>query len=358
MRILIILFFSPFLLRGQESNGVESYFKYVNQADQHIMLEDWEQVVAHYENAFKYSADPFFTDIVNYLNSVILTKESGILKMRKITYWLNYLINEKRVKWNYLEEILIPNFLVSEYKNNFFYSKKNDDFKSVTDSVILQIFYDDQNVRPKNARYTKEDKIAIDSVDQVNWIRFNEFINKYGFPCEQNVSFSLGDYELWSIVSLLLRHFVQEGYGEEVIDILQKEFNNLKIPRNIIASVYDLENNMSGGNKKHYSYIVTYVTFIGANIYKPLIDYKEDNIALINKNRAKIYLPELEVSLKNSVCKSMCVEGRIKNFFIEPYVSMDNLPSFLFEGEEKQNKIKGLKIIPSKIVDNCPCERF
>lgn len=358
MRITLIILILPTLLCGQKNSRVGAYFLKINKAESNIMTENWGTASIIYEEAFNETINPFFSDVVNYLNCLILSEESGIKKIRKLTYWINYLINEKGVKWEYLEDNLFPDFLLREYKKDFCYTQQKDSLNMIADSMLLQIFIDDQNVRPKKARYTKEDKIAIDSMDQVNWKRFNEFIHRFGFPCEQNVSISLGEYEIWSVISLLLRHFVQDGYGEEVIAILQKEFQALKIPRNIIGSVYDLEYHMSGGDKKHYNYVTTYITFIGANIYKPLINYSEESIALINQNRLSIYLPEMETSLMNSVCKTMCVKGKVKKFFIEPYVYMDNLPSFLFENDEDQQLLNKMKIEPVKYVVDCPCETF
>lgn len=358
MRVILILLIVPSFLWGQKNNRVEAYFLNINEAESHIMQADWNTASIIYEEAFNQTINPLFSHIVNYLNCVILNDYAGIKKTRKLTYWINYLMNQKGVHWEYLESHLIENFLIQEIKKDFCYTRQKDTTHVLADSMLLQIFHDDQNIRPDRPKYTQEDRMAIDSMDKVNWERYKAFIKRFGFPGEQNVSISLGEQELWVVNATLLRHFVQQGFGEAVIHILQKEFENLIIPRNIIASIYDMEYDMSKGKKKHYSHVVSYITFVGANIHKPIINYSEENIALINQNRSKLYLHDFDLALQYAVCGTMCVKGQIKKFLIEPYVYMDALPSFLFESEEEQKRIKSLKITPSTFVEVCPCNEF
>lgn len=346
------------MIFAQKMDRVEGYFTQINLAEESIMSSNWEEAVSQYEKAFDFTVDPLFGDIINYLNSIIFSNNSRIQKSRKLTYWFNYVVNEKHMEWSELKKKLFPHFFIEHFEKKYLYEDINEPYDSTLHNTLIQLYADDQNIRPRKGRYSKEEKLAIDSMDEVNWTRFNELIEKHGFPNERNTQYSLGGQDLWPTVSLLLRHFVQNGYGEEVIAIVEKEFRELKIPRNIIAGVYDLEYDLSRATKKNYQHITSYIVFIGARIYRPLIDYSQENLDRIAHNRSKLYLPPLETSIKNAVCTTMCVDGNIKKFYIEPYISLDNLPSFLFEDDDSKKMLQKLRIDISQYEKDCLCNKF
>jgi len=352
MNIFIILLFYSSL---SSSFCLETYYNNIDLAESSIFNENWDSAAVYYELAFTMSSDPFTTDVINYLNVLILSEEEK--KDNKMYYWVDYLLNKRGVGWHFVEKWIHCDSLLSKFKENCTSGRMGKNQKSLNDSIFYQIFLDDQSIRPSGIRSSK-DKFAIDSMDQINWNRFNKFIDDFGFPSERNLSYTIDDKQVWMIVSLLLRHFIQRGYGEEVIHILNKEFSEFIIPRNIIASVYDLEYSMSRGKKEEYNLVTTYLVFVEDSVYKPLIDYSYENIQRINKRRGSVFLPNLDVSIQKVVCSSMCKDGIIKKFIIEPYVSFDELPGILFAAEDQKAFLKERKIDFNNFNDGCPCTTF
>jgi len=355
---VVTIIFLPYLTQAQDIGKAQNYYLNINKAIESILDEEYEEAIKYYDIAFHQTLNPLFTDIVNYLNCVLLSDLNRISSIRKLTYWSNYLVNHKNTQWDYIRSLLIDDPLLALYSDKYLCYKKNILYNQIAYSEILNLFYDDQNIRPGNIEYTKEIKLAIENKDTLNWVKFNKFIEIYGFPNEDYLPYSKNGKDTWSIVSTLLRHFVQRGFGEDVIELAKIEFYNLRMPRNLYVNLMELEFELSTRVKKKYQMASTYVTMIDGTMYKSFIDYSDHNIELINNNRSKLFLPKLDVSFNNFVCVLKCSKGNVKKFFIEPYTSIEELPGFLFESEKDQEMLSEYRIDNVFDFGTCPCTEY
>lgn len=346
-----------------------TYYKYTNLAARAIYNNNFNTASVYYDSAFIYKQYPFYEDLkkfilVNYKSGLFDKNEQAIFHLiqhKKIDTAQLFTVLPKRVFDD--KNLKLINKLIKE-------RNKTNLQISVLAQTLKEIYYSDQSVRDynlfkqksivaRNAIYSSRD-----SVDAVNFIRFEKLYAQYGFPDEESVGVFYDDESQWvNIISILLLHFSKSRdseTAEKLNSILKAALNSGELHNAICASLLE-ENNVEGKDPiNRYYYLSTTINLVMGEVYRPFVFYTDSLMNEVNANRIAIGLDSFHVTQKQVVCQFIGAKAdESKNIItMVPYASIDDLPPGLVKMtcEEAKVDYHSYKINTAKILAACKCE--
>ncbi|MEM1124250.1 MAG: hypothetical protein AAGJ18_27680, partial [Bacteroidota bacterium] len=193
MRILLGFFFvsilSIFSCQKEEQQHVQiKYHKLIYNAEKLLIEDDINQAFNCYTQAIKLPCKVFAKDYYNMvLSGVKINKnvDTPISKLLELGISIEYLKANEAIR-DYLDEPKVKELRASSLQNVV----RNDSLRLILDSM----FYYDQKWRNldlslDSTGYNNYNK-QIDSIDQVNGLKFLEIVEQYGFPSEDDLGFN------------------------------------------------------------------------------------------------------------------------------------------------------------------------
>lgn len=368
-------------MKGEESSTLDStttkhpllpaelatYYKYTNLAARAIFDNKFDRASAYYDSAFVYKKYPFFEDLRQY---ILVNYKSGLFDKNEQA--LFHLIHHKKIDTAQLFTAL-PKRVFDE-KNlkliNKFYKDRNKAKASESSLAksLKEIYVIDQAVRDYDQIQQKspEARNAIfasrDSVDAVNFIRFEKLCAQYGFPDEESVGVFFDGQRRWdSVISVLLLHFINdEEIFEKVAAMIKDALHSGKLHTMICLSLLDDNNFRSAEYTNEYYFLSTTVYLVMGEVYRPFVFYTDSLMEAVNTNRVAMGLDSFHITQKQVVCQFVGTKNNDTMNFMKmvPYASIVDLPPGLVKMscEEANIDYHSYKINTTKILDKCRCE--
>lgn len=319
LKVLIV----SFILSGicvPDKIHLKDYYKHISNSKVYFVENKYEFALDEYKIAFKKKNKPFFVDIKNAL---VVAEHLGDKCFIKT---LSEFLNKKGLK---LQESKDFDFSTTK---DFISSLKSKQI--IKNDILLNIFENDQNVRPNRPFLSEVEIKSRDSMDHVNYSRFITMVEKYGFPTEEEYGYFVGETNLWQVVNVLCVHFILSGYHNEILELLDLSFHKGDIPNGVYANLIDrsYDSFQSGSSSVEHRYLVK----IGAKDYYNILDKSKAIVDAINSRRAEIFLDSLHISQNYFLSKHYCIKKFLNGYTPEPYAAVEFLPYQIF-GDEKSN---------------------
>ncbi len=346
-----------------------AYYKFTNLAARAIYDNNFSAASVHYDSAFIYKHYPFYEDLKKY---ILVNFKSGLFDKNEQA--LFHLIHNKKIDTAQLFTVLPKR--VFDDKNLKLISKfvKERNKAKPTESVLLkslkEIFVSDQSVR--DYEKFKEKSVAIrnaiyasrDSVDAVNFIRFEKLYTQYGFPDEESVGVIFDDEHQWaSVIHVLLLHFKktrEEETAKKVVAIIKAALYAGELHTSICSSLLEDNNVRPQDPTNEYYFLSTTINLVMGEVYRPFVFYTDSLIKEVNTNRIAIGLDSFHITQKQVVCQFIGAKSNDARGFISmvPYASIHDLPPGLVKMscDEANVDYHSYKINTAKILANCRCE--
>lgn len=217
MKKLINLFLLIFCLtfatcKSQNDKDISSYYKMIDQAENHILLEEYLISSEIYESSFKVHTNMFATDLYNALLCNIYLKN-----WKACGIWSSRLIR-KGIKKDFFNSNLFADFKKSkEWSNvNKKFAEYEENLNTVYKKQLDSLLVEDQKVYcsiPSGDISYEDAKVNTVTIEQ----KFSNLIYKYGFPTEEKVGIHIYNDTLISFVPTfyaLIRHGYQSGNSQ------------------------------------------------------------------------------------------------------------------------------------------------
>lgn len=351
------------------SGELAAYYKYTNLAARAIYDNNFNVASVYFDSAFIYKQYPFYEDLKKY---ILVNFKSELFDKNEQA--LFHLIHHKKIDTAQLFSVLPKR--VFDDKNLILINKlikernKARSQESILSKSLKEIFVSDQSVRDYEQFYKKsiEARKAIyasrDSVDGVNFLRFEKLYAKYGFPDEESVGVFFNDEHQWAfIVDVLLLHFKktkEEETAKKVVAIIKAALYSGELHNSICASLLEDNDVRAQDPTNEYYFLSTTINLVMGEVYRPFVFYTDSLMKEVNTNRIAIGLDSFHITQKQVVCQFIGAKNIDNMNFItmSPYAQIDDLPPGLVKMscDEANVDYHSYKINTTKIMDKCRCE--
>ncbi len=346
-----------------------TYYKFTNLAARAIFDNNFSVASVYYDSAFSYKQYPFFEDLKKY---ILVNYKSGLFDKNEQA--LFHLIHHKKIDTTQLFSVLpkrvfddknlkLINKLIKELK-------KAKPRESALSKSLKEIFVIDQGVRDYDQIMQKspEARNAIyssrDSVDAVNFKRFEKLYAQYGFPDEESVGAFFDDEHQWAyIISVLLLHFKNpkdEEAKRKVLTIIKAALYSGEMHTSLCATLLEDNGVRAQDPTNEYYFLSTTINLVMGEVYRPFVFYTDSLMKEVNTNRIAIGLDSFHITQKQVVCQFVAAKNNESMYFIPmaPYTSIHDLPPGIVKMscEEVNVDYHSYKINTAKIMDKCRCE--
>ncbi len=368
--LLIFLFGSSRATQHPEapSTATMAYFKNINLASRAIYDSDFAGASAHYDEAFKFKAAPFYLDLKN---AVIINSKCGFYT--KNNALLKIMLQQKNVNVSKLFDefpvyLLDPGNL--ETIRNVQTQPSKSGFDPILYKAVLQLFEEGQTIggfeqleqirdEKERSRLLKQAYQARDSLNNVNALKFINLVKKSGFPNEERVGYFVGESNIWTIVEILITGWLRhEVYGPQILDLLETEFKAGHIPANVYGNCLEYAYD-NWGKKRNPAHNVMNATIIhvGMDYYRPFVFYSDSLMNLVNTNRLAIGLDSFHIAQKQLVCTKFCPNNPGHMIAIIPHYKYVNIPFGFVKNAFKEAGIEmeSYRIDVRRITEECRC---
>ncbi len=349
--------------------GLATYYKYTNLAARAIYDNNFSTASVHYDSAFIYKQYPFYEDLKKY---ILVNYKSGLFDKNEQAIY--HLIHHKKIDTAQLftalpkrvfdgKNLKLINKLVKE-------RNKAKPTESTLSKSLKEIYNSDQSVRDyeqfkeksieaRNAIYASKD-----SVDAINFTRFEKLYAQYGFPHEESVGVFLDGQHQWvNVISVLLLHFIKskdEETAGKMSAMIKAALYSGELHTSICCSLLDDNNVRSTESTNEYYLLSTTVYLVMGEVYRPFVFYTDSLMEEVNTNRIAMGLDSFHITQKQVVCQFVGAKNNDMMNFIKmvPYASIVDLPPGLVKMscEEANVDMASYKINTTKILDKCHCE--
>jgi hypothetical protein len=306
----------------EDQDEIRTYYEHISLAKRSTFDRDFPKALDHYDRAFLAKKDAFYCDITNAVR--IANHLNDSVRLQK---YLALLMQKGRETY-----LTIDTSITKRYTFSQPYLKKESQRAR---AELLEIFRLDQSIRPQDSAIfrTCQMEKSIDSMDRINFYRFQKMIARHSFPTENSIGYQLDTLTLWDVINTFCIHWSLGGFEIQVDSMLNSEFKKGNIPNGMYAAVLD---RIADSSKKMKDILVEhrYMCIIGGKeYYSP---YRRDKKLsdLVNTNRKRIGLDSLHTSQKYFLWQRYCSQI-IPDFTFEPYAIVEHLPGAIFE--EKVN---------------------
>ena len=307
--ILIFIFFIS--CSNSENAVVENiqlYHKFVNQAEDFIVCEKYNDAVNTYKEAFHYKKNPFAIDIYNRMHCAAKIKNEDLMYQDAKS-----LVTNKGVSFDLFEKrfysILRKNKEKWEAFKNW-HPKGREQFISKADTEASKLFreldYLDQKFRAQDPTYTVLAD-TIKKVDQAIMKQFRAFIDENGYPTQEMIGVreTVGNEPGFSDFSHLILIHYYGNFNDFDFDLTPQLLNEVKkgaMEPDYMEQFVHTKKRFSSKSKDLKQLTSQPISIINGNYYIAKMDSmetaKEDSI------RAEMFL-ESNASLHNKAFKSI-----------------------------------------------------
>jgi len=348
------------------TGDLEKYYKYINLASRAIYINNYLSATAYYDSAFLYKKYPNYVDLKNY---VLVNYKCKLFNKNDAS--IRLLITEKGIDTSLLF-LELPRRVFSASNLKLIRrledeSRIDKQYNNKLSEKIKDIFIVDQEAHDYSEYNLQDHNIADkayrrkDSIDNDNAMKFLCICKEEGFPTEETVGIFFKKGQEWSFVTyVLIWHFLQSDYRDEVIKMMDEELIKGNLHPSLYASHLDFVNDNLKVRKKEYNFMNTTVCLMQNEAYKPFVYYTDSLMNEVNTNRISIGLDSFNITQKQVVCKKFD-EGADKN---GPFITMSQYPkierfpyAIVKAAFEKENQdLSTYKINTSNILKECTCK--
>ncbi len=339
---------------ASNSDKVDDYNSKIIQANRAVYSCNLSLALEHYKAAFSIeNVQPFYHDLKNCVVIAYECKDSDLMKE-----CLDRLVDQKQLGQNdFSREFPFFNAKIVDYLEKKISERVEKSNRQIYYKTrLLKLYKLDQEVHQLLLGQSEEGIRERNSADSTNFIEFSRLMDVRQFQGENDIGAFLSEMNIWNIYGILFRHFVQIGFGEDLLAILHDyHIVKDKIPAEIYANIIDLKDNIE---KRLPTVQNNYINIIGASYHRPMIKYDSVSMNALNSKRLSMGIDSFHVSFKQAVTQTFCQEGIASRFKFSPFSYVEHLPSFLFNSDEDQKYLKSLEIDLDSTLPSCLCEKW
>jgi hypothetical protein len=269
------------------------YYENSFKAEEMIIKSKYVEAISYYQKSFQYKKDPFVKDLYNVCICALKVKNMQLAR----NYFVQ--IGAKGAtlnifKKNYLKLLSPTNKYIKLYLKEYNIKK----MKLSKDTILNFVGFNDQEVRKVKTDY---DKIYFN--DKKNDSLLFQYIQKYGFPSEEN--YMVEDrIDCYPSFCLVIWHQSKGKHFHEYEKILLEAINNGTLASEVATAILENHDGRNFGNKSFYSIECSVCDKkMSEKFSNKIFHYKNFDFDEYSKNRAKYLLDSFENTLKKNSFK-------------------------------------------------------